>query len=436
MLLSRALLLILGSAVLLSVAVDAAAAAATKLHRMPLHKKVNPHINRTTIMSEVLKMRNRYVTNLDTVQNITKGTATTKASSQLSEETLLNSNNMYYYGEISIGTPPVMFMVLFDTGSANLWVPSYNCTNVACYGDDNYNPSLSSTFVANGETIELTYGTGGITGVLASDTVIISGLTITNQTFAMATSELDSSFEDKDFDGILGMGYYSLAADSVMPPFYNMYQQGLISQPVFSFYLADDATSSSGGELIFGGSDPAYYSGNMTYVPVTVEDYWMFTVQSAYIAGVQLCSLCSAVADTGTSLIVAPRAAYETIFTLVSSDLDGSVDCDSISSLPILKFNIAGNVFGVPPSSYIISSDGDCSLGVSAADGIDFWILGDVFLRQYYAEFDLGNNRIGFASVQGLHYTDNGSSGLVSGSAFYCILLTLLNILCFFVKMR
>ena len=39
------------------------------------------------------------------------------------------------------------------------------------------------------------------------------------------------------FDGISGLGFDTLAVADVIPPFYNMISQGLVDEPVFSFWL-------------------------------------------------------------------------------------------------------------------------------------------------------------------------------------------------------
>ena len=31
---------------------------------------------------------------------------------------------------------------------------------------------------------------------------------------------------------------------------------------------------SFGGELVFGGTDPTHYTGTITYIPVTSDEYW------------------------------------------------------------------------------------------------------------------------------------------------------------------
>ncbi|XP_061387518.1 uncharacterized protein LOC133322548 [Musca vetustissima] len=366
------------------------AVASAELVRVPIRKHPNFVKTRRDVRAEETVLRSKY--HLGQPRSIV-------------DELLGNSLNMEYYGDITIGTPPQKFVVLFDTGSSNLWVPSSHCWiwDLACKKHNQYNHDASSTYVRNGQPVSIAYGSGSMSGFLSQDDVTVEGLTIKNQVFAEAMHEPGNTFTDSNFDGIFGMGYKSLAEDVVVPPFYNMFTQGLVDANMFSFLLRRDGSSTDGGELILGGIDSSLYTGEITYVPVTKQGYWQFEMTSGAIKGESICDNCQAIADTGTSLIVCPSAAYETLNAEIGAtynDEQGGyyVDCSAIDSLPDVTFVIGGTTFTLPPSAYIVEIDGQCMSSFTEM-GTDFWILGDVFIGKYYTVFDFANNRVGFAEA-------------------------------------
>uniref|UniRef100_A0A803V916 cathepsin E n=1 Tax=Ficedula albicollis TaxID=59894 RepID=A0A803V916_FICAL len=309
---------------------------------------------------------------------------------------------MEYFGQISIGTPPQNFTVVFDTGSSNLWVPSVYCVSKACAAHTRFQPTQSSTYQVIGTPFSIQYGTGSLTGIIGSD----QGLTVSNQQFAESVSEPGKAFLDAEFDGILGLAYPSLAVDGVTPFFDNLMAQDLVELPIFSVYMSSNPEAPQGGELLFGGFDSSRFTGTLNWVPVTQQGQggqgWLGGTVTFCAGG------CQAIVDTGTSLIAGPTKEVKELQNLigaVSVDGEYAVECSSLSVMPDLTFTINGLPYTLSAQAYILVEYGDgtafCTSGFQGNDipppTGPLWILGDVFIRQFYSVFDRGNNRVGLA---------------------------------------
>lgn len=317
-------------------------------------------------------------------------------------------SNAQYFGPISIGTPAQTFNVIFDTGSANLWVPSKTCGS-NCGSHPQYVSSASSTYVKNGTKFGIIYGSGPVSGFLSNDVVTFGGIPVANQTFAEINdvSGLGLAYQFGHFDGILGMAFDSISIYGIPTVFTSMVQQGLVSQPVFSFYLSNgDGTQ---GELTLGGYDSNHFVGPLTWLPVTSETYWETELRGLTIAGMSMTKVSKAIVDTGTSVLAGPSDEIAAIAQMLGATpfplnpKEYTIDCSKVSLLPSITFNLAGHEFTLAGSDYVINVQnqaclfGFTSIDVPAPRG-PLYILGDVFIRKYYSVFDM-TGRIGLAPV-------------------------------------
>lgn len=135
------------------------------------------------------------------------------------------------------------------------------------------------------EKFSIQYGIGSVNGTYVQDTVNVAGAKVSQQQFGLAEHTKDilipqensggsSSSASLDANGILGLGYPQLTAATTQnnpaytPFVFNLVQQGLIQEPIFSVYMNSASQLGWSGEIIFGGVDKSKYEGDLIYLPV------------------------------------------------------------------------------------------------------------------------------------------------------------------------
>merc|ERR1719277_2934241 len=368
-----------------------------------------------------------------------------------------------YFGKVFLGMPQQQaFTVVFDTGSGHLFLPSSRCTTETCLKHNRFNRSTSETAVDLDhaghavapdakvrDQVNIAYGTGEVTGEFVREMVCLadhtgSALEVVQQKqecvpirVITATELTKEPFDSFKFDGVLGLGFASLAVDPEFSMFGQMAKLNNFKDATFGYFLS--RTDNIASEISFGGHDPRRVGSPLEWVPVHKPElgFWQLQVKSVSVAGeaLPLCEDgdCVAIADTGTSLLGAPRQVTQRLHWLLARkvpDNPSEIDCREFPG-PDLVFELADGVkLTLGPEDYsratamrvhqtktnssqvicrasLLPVDGDEVLGPKA------WILGEPVLRKYYTAYDWRQKQVGFALAA---QPQAGATGIAAGA--------------------
>lgn len=306
-----------------------------------------------------------------------------------------------YFLQIGIGSAGKPMFMLLDTGAGTTWVMGSNCGTDACAMHNSFGPKDSTTYTQTSKTFSISYGTGKVAGDLAQDKFAVGGLDV-SMTFGVA-NETSSDFTHFPFDGILGMSMSNGATDNFLKV---MKDSKKLASTTFAVSLSRSKDGSNTGEVTLGGVDPSKFTGNLGYTTVSDKaggdwaipmDDFAYDGKKAGVTG-RLTYI-----DTGTTYNFGPPEDVAALHKLIpgAQSADGgltyTVPCDSTK---VLSVSFSGVAYTISPADWMSPPSGDtCTsnfYGQAVVEGA--WLLGDTFIKNVYAVFDVDKTRIGFAA--------------------------------------
>ena len=183
---------------------------------------------------------------------------------------------------------------MLDTGSADLWVTSKNCTTCT-QGNPSFDKTASSTFQAvqnsTGQpvTAEITYGSGVVSGNVVKDTVAMGDFQVPSQSWLLVertSGGILTSFND----GIMGLAFK--AAGFATPFWQSLTERNKLAIPEMSFWLTrrlGDPNAQDhefGGVFTLGGQNKTLYKGDVEFLPLVTlagrQTHWLLNVSGMY----------------------------------------------------------------------------------------------------------------------------------------------------------
>ncbi|KAI2605600.1 acid protease [Hypoxylon sp. NC1633] len=313
------------------------------------------------------------------------------------------ANDVEYLSPVSIGGQ--VLNLDFDSGSSDLWVFNTQLSAAATQGHTVYDPTQSKTFaLLQGASFSISYGDGsGAAGNVGTETVDIGGATVTNQAVELATAVSRSFVDDTANNGLVGLAFSSI--NTVQPAQQKTFFDNVMSSLAEPLFTAD-LRAQAQGAYEFGAVDTSKFTGDMTWVPINNTDgFWQFTSESFAINGGQpqtSTAGAQAIADTGTTLLLADPAVAQAYYAQVDGAVDdqqqGGFTFPCNSQLPDLQLDVGGSMATVKGSDINFAAvDGQTCFGGLQATPAGLQVYGDIFFKSNFVAFNGGNNSIGFA---------------------------------------